>query len=239
MSDTVQYAMQYVFDFGTQAQHTFEQFVPGANAVAMGLVTQLAERVGEPQLYLWGVPASGKTHMLQAACQRMGAQGLPAAYLSLAEALHPGVLDGLEQLALVALDDIQAVMGLEAWELALFDLINRLREQQVLLLLAAHVPPAMLAVRLPDLASRLSWGPVLRLETLDDAGKREVLRAHAAERGMELSDEVIHFMFAHLPRSLNSLLAGLEQLDRASMERQRRVTLPLAREVFISRIQPH
>lgn len=229
-------AVQCVFDFGAQAQHTFEQFVPGANAVTLGLVMRVAERMGEPQLYVWGAPGSGKTHVLQAACQRMGELGLPAAYLSLAEALHPGVLDGLEQLALVALDDIQAVMGLEAWELALFDLINRLREQQVPLLLAADIPPSSLAVHLPDLASRLAWGPVLRLEVLDDAGKREVLRAHAAERGMELPDEVIHFMFAHLPRGLSSLLAGLEQLDRASMERQRRVTLPLAREVFINRV---
>ena len=228
MSDTI----QYVFDFGAPAQHTFEQFVPGGNAVALGLVMRLVERAGEPQLYVWGAPGSGKTHVLQAACQRMGAQGLPAAYLSLAEALHPGVLDGLEQLALVALDDIQAVMGQSAWEVALFDLINRLREQQVPLLLAADAPPSSLAVRLPDLASRLAWGPVLRLEVLDDAGKHEVLRAHAAERGMELPEEVIHFMFAHLPRGLSSLLAGLEQLDRASMERQRRVTLPLAREVF-------
>jgi DnaA family protein len=225
-------AVQSVFNFGTPAQHTFEQFVPGANAVALGLVMRVAERMGEPQLYVWGESASGKTHVLQAACQRMGAQGLPAAYLSLADALHPGVLDGLEQLALVALDDIQAVMGLDAWEIALFDLINRLREQQVPLLLAADTPPSSLAVRLPDLASRLAWGPVLRLEVLDDAGKREVLRAHAAERGMELPDEVIYFMFAHLPRGLSNLLEGLEQLDRASMQRQRRVTLPLAREVF-------
>ena len=176
-------AVQSVFDFGAQPQHTFEQFVPGENAVALGLVMRVAERVGEPQLYLWGAPGTGKTHVLQAACQRMGEHGLPAAYLSLAEAPHPGVLDGLEHLGLVALDDIQAVMGQDGWEIALFDLINRLREQQVPLLLAANAPPGMLAVNLPDLASRLGWGPVQRL-------------------------------------------------DDASMERQRRVTLPLAREVL-------
>ena len=90
----------------------------------------------------------------------------------------------------------------------------------------------MLAVNLPDLASRLSWGPVLRLEALDDAGKREVLLAQAHERGMDLPDEVILYMFSHLPRGLPSLLAGLQRLDDASMEQKRRVTLPLAREVF-------
>ena len=225
-------AVQSVFDFGAQPQHTFEQLVPGGNAVALGLVQCVTQGVGEPQLYLFGAPGCGKTHLLQAACQRMGAHGLPAAYLSLAEAPHPGVLDGLEQLGLVALDDIQAVMGPDMWEIALFDLINRLREQQVPLLLAADAPPSMLAVNLPDLASRLAWGPVLRLEVLDDAGKREVLRAHAEARGMELPDDVIHFMFAHLPRGLPSLLAGLEQLDAASMVQKRRVTLPLAREVL-------
>ena len=225
-------AVQSVFDFGAQPQHTFEQFVPGDNAVALGLVMRVAERVGEPQLYLWGAPGTGKTHVLQAACQRMGAHGLPAAYLSLAEALHPGVLDGLEHLGLVALDDIQAVMGQDGWEIALFDLINRLREQQVPLLLAANAPPGMLAVNLPDLASRLGWGPVLRLEALDDAGKREVLLAQAHERGMDLPDEVIFYMFSHLPRGLPSLLAGLQRLDDASMEQKRRVTLPLAREVL-------
>ena len=51
---------------------------------------------------------------------------------------------------------------------------------------------------------------------------------------MELADEVLDFMFAHLARDFPSLLAGLARLDRASMEKQRRVTLPLAREVFAS-----
>ncbi len=224
-------AIQSVFDFGGRPQHTLEQFVPGANALGLSLVRRMVEPSGEAQLYLWGEPGCGKTHLLHGACQHMSTLGLPAAYLSLADALHPGALDGLEQLALVTLDDIQAVVGQDAWELALFDLINRLREQQVPLLLAADVPPVMLQVRLPDLASRLAWGTVVHLEVLSDAGKREVLRAQAFERGMELSDEVIDFMFAHLPRGLDALLNGLDALDRASMTQQRKVTLPLLREV--------
>ncbi|MEW5838641.1 MAG: DnaA regulatory inactivator Hda [Pseudomonadota bacterium] len=223
---------QYVFDFGAKPAHVLSRFVPGKNALALALVEQMTELNGEPQLYLWGESGRGKTHILQGACERMSAHGRPAAYLSLADAPHPGVLDGLEQLALVALDDIQAVMQSPAWEESLFDLINRLREQDVPLLLAADAPPNQLAAGLPDLASRLSWGPILHLEALDDVGKREVLLAQARERGMELPDEVIFYMFSHLPRGLPSLLAGLQRLDDASMEQKRRVTLPLAREVF-------
>lgn len=223
---------QCVFDFGAPPVNTFERFVTGDNALPLVLVKQLGTPHGEAQLYLWGDAGSGKTHLLQAACEHLGRMGQPAAYVALCDAKHPELLEGLESMALVAVDDVQCAAGEPVWEMALFDLINRLREAHTPLLLGARHPPAVLGVHLPDLASRLHWGAVLRLETLDEASKREVLRRHAAERGMELPDEVIYFMFAHLPRGLSSLLAGLEQLDRASMERQRRLTLPLAREVL-------
>jgi DnaA family protein len=226
------FAQQQVLDFGLAPSRTLEQFLPGANGVAAGLVAQQAEGRGEPQLYLWGAKGSGKTHLLQAACQRAGEHGLTAAYIALLDAPHPGVLEGLERLGLVALDDVQAVVGQAVWEEALFDLINRLREHAVPLLLAADQPPSALPVALPDLASRLGWGPILRLEGLDDAAKLELLRRRAGERGLILPDEVGRYLLEHLPRDLSSLLEGLERLDRASMERQRKPSLALAREVL-------
>jgi DnaA family protein len=228
----MRFAQQQVLDFGLPPSRTLEQFLPGANAVAAGLVAQQAEGRGEPQLYLWGAKGCGKTHLLQAACQRAGEHGLPAAYIDLLEAPHPGVLEGLERLGLVALDDVQAVVGQAVWEEALFDLINRLREHAVPLLLAADRPPSALPIALPDLASRLGWGPILRLEGLDDAAKLELLRRRAVERGLILPDEVGRYLLDHLPRDLPSLLEGLDRLDRASMERQRKLSLGLAREVL-------
>lgn len=226
------FAQQQVLDFGLAPSRTLEQFLPGANGVAAGLVAQQAEGRGEAQLYLWGARGCGKTHLLQAACQRAGEHGLPAAYIALQDAPHPGVLEGLERLGLVALDDVQAVVGQAVWEEALFDLINRLREHAVPLLLAADRPPSALPVTLPDLASRLGWGPILRLEGLDDAAKLELLRRRAVERGLILPDEVGRYLLDHLPRDLPSLLEGLERLDRASMEMHRKLSLGLAREVL-------
>ncbi len=226
------FAQQQVLDFGLAPSRTLEQFLPGANGVAAGLVAQQAEGRGEPQLYLWGARGCGKTHLLQAACQRAGEHGLPAAYIALLDAPHPGVLEGLERLGLVALDDVQAVVGQAVWEEALFDLINRLREHAVPLLLAADQPPSALSIALPDLASRLGWGPIVRLEGLDDAAKLELLRRRAVERGLNLPDEVGRYLLERLPRDLSSLLEGLERLDRASMERQRKLSLALAREVL-------
>ncbi|MEF3193139.1 MAG: DnaA regulatory inactivator Hda [Halothiobacillaceae bacterium] len=228
----MRFARQQVLDFGLAPSYTLEQFLPGANGVAAGLVAQQAEGRGELQLYLWGARGCGKTHLLQAACQHAGEHGLPAAYIALPDAPHPGVLEGLERLGLVTLDDVQAVMGQAVWEEALFDLINRLREHTVPLLLAADRPPSALPVALPDLASRLGWGPILRLEGLDDAAKLELLRRRAVERGLILPDEVGRYLLDHLPRDLPSLLEGLERLDRASMELHRKLSLALAREVL-------
>lgn len=41
---------------------------------------------------------------------------------------QPAVLDNLEYQDLICLDDLQAVIGDDEMELAIFDLINRLRE---------------------------------------------------------------------------------------------------------------
>ena len=40
----------------------------------------------------------------------------------------PEVLDGMEQLSLVCIDNIECVAGDELWEMAIFDLYNRILE---------------------------------------------------------------------------------------------------------------
>ena len=81
----------------------------------------------EPYVFLYGMNGTGKSHLLQAACHQAGKAGLPVAYLPLAEeSLMPAMLDGLENMSLIALDDIQEVMGDEDWEQALFNLYNQI-----------------------------------------------------------------------------------------------------------------
>ena len=61
----------------------------------------------EPYVFLFGEHGTGKSHLLQAACHEVGQEGLPVVYLPLAEeGLMPAMLDGLENMSLIALDDI-------------------------------------------------------------------------------------------------------------------------------------
>ena len=213
---------------------TFESYFAGPNTFAVGALEAAADGRGERQLLLAGEAGLGKTHLLQAACHRAGARGARCAYLPLDGALggHVEVLDGLEALDLVALDGLEHVVGQADWEQGLFGLINQAREHGRCLLFAANAAPAALGVGLADLASRLAWGPVLRLEALDETQRRDALIARAAVLGLELSAQVATYLLRHYPRDLASQLAQLDTLDRASLARGRRLTVPFVKEVL-------
>lgn len=222
-------AQQLPLGLSLKDSATFAGFHPGGNGV---LLEALA--ADESPLYLWGPTGSGKTHLLQAVCHAAAGRGEAPAYLPLAQqaTLAPQMLEGLERQAVVAVDDVQCIAGLPDWEEALFHLFNRLREERHRLVVAANCAPAGLGLQLPDLGSRLGWGPVFQLQPLDDAGKRAALQLRARQRGMELPDEVAGYLLRRSPRDMASLFALLQRLDQASLAAQRRLTIPFVRELI-------
>ena len=181
----------------------------------------------EPYVFLFGEHGTGKSHLLQAACHEVGQKGLPVVYLPLTEeGLMPAMLDGLENMSLIALDDIQEVIGNEKWEYALFNLYNRVREKGVNLLVSSSLPLASLNIKLADLKSRLSWGPTFQLNTLSDKEKIHALQQRAKNRGLVLADEVVTYLLKRSPRDMNSLFSLFEKLDKASMVEKRKLTIP-------------
>lgn len=206
---------------------TFENYFSGKNQqVVHNLQTQT-----EPYVFLFGSKGTGKSHLLQAACHQKGKEGLPVVYLPLTEAgLMPGMLDGLETMALVALDDIQLVLSNDEWERALFNLYNRVREKGGALLVSSDQPLAALDIKLDDLRSRLSWGPVFQLNTLSDSEKQQALQQRAMRRGLNLSDDVVAYLLKRSPRDMNSLFDLFDKLDHASMVEKRKITIPFIKD---------
>jgi len=72
------------------------------------------------------------------------------------------------------------------------------------------------------------------LNQLDDAARAELLRDRARRRGLVLEETAIDWMLARTDRSLASLLALLDRLDRESLAAQRRITVPFLRQVVDS-----
>jgi len=210
----------------------FETFAAGANAAAIEALRRLADGASTAPVWVYGPPGSGRSHLLQAACAEAGRGGRSAAYLPLAQLRvdGPQLLDGFEQLALVALDDIDAVAGDAAFESALFTLYNGLAEHGRGLAIASAGSPAATAVRLPDLASRLAASEVHRLEPLAEPEQADALRRRAERRGLELPDETLAFLTRRAPRDFATLCRMLDALDSESLAAQRRLTVPFVRD---------
>jgi DnaA family protein len=225
---------QLTLGFGWGEGISFANYASAGNAAAVHALELAVASEGEQCVYCWGGVGTGKSHLLQAACQATAEAGHTVAYLPLAELLEmiPGIFDGLEQLAVVCIDDVQMLAGHGKWETALFHLYNRMRDAGSTLLVTGSVSPAALALELPDLRSRLSWGPVFQLQALDDDGKIEALRQRAASRGFDLPDGVARFLIRRIPRDMASLFALLDRLDEASLSQHRRLTIPFVRKML-------
>lgn len=216
---------------------TFANYYPGANAAALGYVERMCETDAdwaENLIYLWGAADVGRSHLLQAACLRMEQFGGRAVYLPLdAVAMYgPQLLDNLEQCDLVCIDGVDLVAGHPTWEEALFHLFNRLRDAGRRLLLSASAPPREVPIKLPDLKSRLTLALVFQLHGLTDDEKLRALQLRASRRGLHLTDEVGRFILTRGSRSMNSLFDLLEQLDHASLQAQRKLTIPFLKETL-------
>jgi len=213
--------------------HSFDTFRLGQNAVACQILYQWLEHSSPfASFYVWGARGCGKTHLLQAACRRVSERGGLSAYLPLADllALPVDVLEGLDNMDLVCLDDLQTIAGIDSWEHAIFNLYHLLSENNIPLLLAANVPPNQLNV-LADLMSRFNQGGVYQLETLSETDQNELLQSYAAELGLVLPDVVAHFLIKH-HTDLKAMIDGLEQLDGLASGKKRRLTLHFVKDAL-------
>ena len=158
-----------------------------------------------------------------------------AIYIPLSQSRHfsPAVLENLEQHALVCLDDLPSVIGNIEWEVALFDLFNKIYATgKTLLVISADQSPTSLHAKLPDLVSRLKWGEVYQLLPLNEQQKIDVLQQNAYQRGIELPKETAVFLLKRLNRDMQTLFQALDKLDKASLQAQRKLTIPFVKEML-------
>lgn len=202
--------------------------------------------VGSDQvLYLWGPHGSGITHLLNAAQNEnaLASSSLTSStltsmqYLPLRELIdYPpqDILEGLEQLDLICIDDVDCLETSPEWEEGVFHLYNQLRDGGKKILIGGHQSPAQLPLTLPDLKSRLQWGITLHLNELSDNDKKSAMQFCAEKLGMQLSDEVAMFLLQRADRSAHALFHLIKQLDHRSLAEQRKLTIPFVKTVLSS-----
>jgi len=223
---------QLPLPFKLQDDFNFDNFVASDNQ----FVVESLMNPNEFFIFLWGEKGTGKTHLLQSTCQHQTQLGGTASYLPLRELFttSPQILEGLANLNLVCLDDIDALFEKSDWEEALFNLFNQVKQAGGRLIVSSTASPQRAKILLNDLKSRLSSGLPLNLLAPSDEDTIQVLQSRAQKLGLELNRETANYLMTHFPRDLHTLWSLLRQLDQASLAAQRKLTIPFLKATLSS-----
>jgi len=226
-------AVQMVLGVQLPQSATLDAFVGSENAHVKAAVTELVAGRSE-RLFVHGPSATGKTHLLQAACRASGDAGERSVYVPLKQVAEQvdSLLAGLQDMDCVCVDDVGAIAGDRDAEIALLSLTEGLRTRGARLLAADTNPPRDIGLALPDLASRLAWGGAIATAELDAEDKQQLLVHRAAQRGMELPDATARWLLRHGESDVRALMQVLDTLDHASLAAHRRLTVPFVKQAL-------
>lgn len=211
----------------------FSSFLSNGNEVIVATLSEIAAGRESHGCWIWGGEATGKTHLLQAACEAAGDRAIYLPLKSLIK-IGPKILDDLASRELICIDDLDSVTGHPKWETALFNLYNQIFGQDGQLIVSANASPRLCSIELADLQSRMMKLPVFQIKTLDENLRISALQLRSNHRGIELPVSTAKYLLKRSRRDMTSLYKILDQLDKEGLRAKRRLTIPFARKVLSS-----
>lgn len=172
---------------------------------------------------LIGPAASGKTHLARVW------QALSGAELLSSEGLDMASLETRSEGTALIVEDVDRA-GYD--EKALFHLLNVAREKRLYVLLTARDAPNRFDCSLPDLRSRLSALPAIRIGAPDDALLKTVMLKHFADRQLAIDPKSLDFLALHIDRSLAAAALAVAAVDRAALASGRKISRQLVAEAL-------
>jgi len=113
---------QLILDVSLPVYANFDTFIANGNEIIVAKFKEIAMRPDMGRtVYLSGPQASGKTHLLHAACHKANENGVnedhASLFLNLAQAgLQPGILYGWDHVQMICLDNLDAVLESKLWQ---------------------------------------------------------------------------------------------------------------------------
>ena len=214
-----------------QDHAVFESFWSAGNDELVSYLIELSDKANGPGCWIWGASATGKTHLLQAICDRSGDRSV---YLPFDIAIEagPGALDGLENRQFICLDDIDTITGISKWERALFELCNQALDLGSILIISASATARECGFELRDLESRFTRLPPFYVQPLVNSDRVKALQLRASIRGLDLPQETANYLLTRSKRDMTSLYALFDRLDLEALKAQRRLTIPFVKTVL-------
>lgn len=202
-----------------------ENFV--ANEELLRLINQLFLNQKSSELYIYGASGSGKTHVLQGSVLKSLADDKNALYIDCSDSLPEHLVEFIDQISLISFDNVHLIA--KENEEIFFDLFNRARQSGVNILVSGDSLPVELRV-MKDIKTRLSLTAVFKLEELNDELTVMVIDSQMIERNLKIDSKVYKYLFKNVSRDLKLLLSTLDDLDKASLQSKKPISIPFVRE---------
>ena len=183
------------------------------------------------QIFIDDLGSNGKSYLLQAICNDFSNSNNSSIYIPMQEAINldPSILEGVSELNLICIDDIDLINKRREWEIALFNLINECYEKECFLLLSGSINKLE---AIPDLVSRIKKMETLRLQAINDDELLEATKAISKNLNMEISDKNMNYLINNSKRDIKTIFRTLSQLEKESLERKKSIGLNLIKEVI-------
>lgn len=221
---------QIPLDVSLSEYMTFETFYLGPNK---SVVDSLRDEKNQ-LIWLAGLEGFGKTHLLHAFLNSHEHENKKVLYLPMSESqdFTPDILDNLAQYDLVAIDDIENIIGDMTWEEQLLKFYEDLYSTSNKILITANDTPKGLNFLLPDLSSRFNLALIERLRPMNEDEMIKAILIHSKARGFDLPEDSAKYLINRVPRDVSVLIDMIKLLDYESLSMQRKLTIPFIKTVL-------
>ena len=202
-----------------------ESFI--ANKELLRLINQIFLDEKSSEVFIYGASGQGKTHILQGAVLKALELDKNAIYIDCIEPFPEHILDFIDQINFISFDNVHLISSKN--QEIFFDLYNQARQSQILILVSADSLPSDLEV-MKDIKTRLSLAAVYKLEELNDELIMRVINSQMSQRNLSINSGVYEYLFKNYSRDLKLLLATLNDLDKASLQAKKAISVPFVRK---------
>jgi chromosomal replication initiator protein len=225
--------------------YTFENFVIGpCNRLAHAACVAVAEQPGRyyNPMFVHGGVGLGKTHLLQAVCQRILERQDDARILYLScdsfinqfiYAVEKGQMNQFRHryrhVDLLVIDDIHFLGGRDRTQEEFFHTFNTLHQNHKQIILSSDCPPGEIRELEDRLVSRFNWGLVARVEKPCYETRLAILQKKARMRGFVLPDDVVCYIAAKVENNTRELEGAINKIQSMALLNGSTIDLELAK----------